>query len=314
MSPFEHQTYCQRTLREVKILTRLKHENIIELLDIVCEDQMDKLKDLYLVQTLMECDLYKLLRSQKLSDDHVCYFTYQILRGVKYIHSSNVLHRDLKPPNLLLNSNCDLRICDFGLARIADPEYDHTGALTEYVATRWYRAPEVMLNAKGYSKSMDMWSIGCIVAEMLSNRPIFPGKNYLDQIQKIQEVLGTPTQDETSFILNPKARAFLESLPNQQRKPWARMYPRAEETPGAFDLLDKLLAFDPRKRITVEEALAHTYMEAYYDPSDEPISDKPFTFDMEFDDLPTQQLKKMVHREVSDFNTRKSKEIKETDL
>ena len=96
----------------------------------------------------MECDLYKLLRSQKLSDDHVCYFTYQILRGVKYIHSSNVLHRDLKPPNLLLNSNCDLRICDFGLARIADPEYDHAGALTEYVATRWYRAPEVMLNAK----------------------------------------------------------------------------------------------------------------------------------------------------------------------
>ena len=96
----------------------------------------------------MECDLYKLLRSQKLSDDHICYFTYQILRGVKYIHSSNVLHRDLKPPNLLLNSNCDLRICDFGLARIADPEYDHTGALTEYVATRWYRAPEVMLNAK----------------------------------------------------------------------------------------------------------------------------------------------------------------------
>ena len=95
---------------------------------------------------------------------------------------------------------------------------------------------------------MDMWSIGCIVAEMLSNRPIFPGKNYLDQIQKIQEVLGTPRQDETSFILNPKARAFLESLPNQQRKPWARMYPRAEETPGAFDLLDKLLAFDPRKR------------------------------------------------------------------
>ena len=105
-------------------------------------------QDLYLVQTLMECDLYKLLRSQKLSDDHICYFTYQILRGVKYIHSSNVLHRDLKPPNLLLNSNCDLRICDFGLARIADPEYDHTGALTEYVATRWYRAPEVMLNAK----------------------------------------------------------------------------------------------------------------------------------------------------------------------
>ena len=96
----------------------------------------------------MECDLFKLLRSQRLSADHVCYFLYQILRGLKYVHSANVLHRDLKPSNLLLNSNCDLRICDFGLSRIADPDYDHTGTLTEYVATRWYRAPEVMLNAK----------------------------------------------------------------------------------------------------------------------------------------------------------------------
>ena len=96
----------------------------------------------------MECDLHKLIQSQKLSNDHICYFTYQILCGLKYIHSANVLHRDLKPSNILVNSNCDLKICDFGLARIADPDYDHTGCLTEYVATRWYRAPEVMLNAK----------------------------------------------------------------------------------------------------------------------------------------------------------------------
>ena len=125
----------------------------------------------------MECDLYKLLRSQKLSDDHVCYFTYQILRGVKYIHSSNVLHRDLKPPNLLLNSNCDLRICDFGLARIADPEYDHTGALTEYVATRWYRAPEVMLNAK----------VSTYVSICLTLRIIY--RSYINRLQ-----FGTPNE------------------------------------------------------------------------------------------------------------------------
>ena len=96
----------------------------------------------------METDLHKLLRSQKLSSDHICYFLYQILRGLKYIHSANVLHRDLKPSNILLNSNCDLKICDFGLARVSDPRQDHTGLLTEYVTTRWYRAPEVMLMSK----------------------------------------------------------------------------------------------------------------------------------------------------------------------
>ena len=85
---------------------------------------------------------------QRLSNDHICYFLYQILRGLKYIHSANVLHRDLKPSNLLLNTTCDLKICDFGLARVADPDHDHTGFLTEYVATRWYRAPEIMLNSK----------------------------------------------------------------------------------------------------------------------------------------------------------------------
>lgn len=300
VTPFEHQTFCQRTLREVKILTMLKHENIIDLRDIICEDSIDKLKDLYLVQTLMECDMSRLLRSQKLRDDHICYFTYQILRGLKYIHSANVLHRDLKPPNLLLNSNCDLRICDFGLARIADPEYDHTGCLTEYVATRWYRAPEVMLNAKGYTKSMDMWSVGCILAEMLSNRPMFPGKNYLDQIQKIQEILGTPGPEETSFIHNQRARSFLTGLPKRQRVAWSRLFPRAVST-GALELLDRLLSFDPSRRITVEEALAHSYMVTWYDPKDEPVYPTPFTFDMEFDDLPTQQLKELVFKEAVDF-------------
>ena len=101
------------------------------------------------LQCLMHTDMCKLLKHQRLSDDHVCYFLYQILRGLKYIHSANVLHRDLKPSNLLLNSSCDLKICDFGLARVADPQLDHRGFLTEYVATRWYRAPEIMLNSRG---------------------------------------------------------------------------------------------------------------------------------------------------------------------
>nr|APS85776.1 extracellular regulated MAP kinase 1 [Paracyclopina nana] len=309
VSPFEHQTYCQRTLREVKILTRLKHENIIDLRAILCEDRLDKLKDIYLVQTVMECDLHKLLRSQKLSDDHTCYFAYQILRGLKYIHSANVLHRDLKPSNILVNSNCDLRICDFGLARIADPDYDHTGCLTEYVATRWYRAPEVMLNAKGYTKAMDIWSVGCILAEMFCNKPLFPGKNYLDQISKIQEVLGTPSPDETEFIRNPKAKSFLAGLPRRAKVAWPNLFPKADVK--GLELLDKLLAFDPSRRADVESALAHAYLTPYYDPADEPVSEKPFTFEMEFDELPTKELKEMVYKEAVAF---KMAQLTETSL
>merc|ERR1719158_2542881 len=149
ISPFEHQTYCQRTLREIKILTRFNHENIIDIRDILRAPTADLMRDVYIVQCLMETDLYKLLKTQRLSNDHICYFLYQILRGLKYIHSANVLHRDLKPSNLLLNTTCDLKICDFGLARVADPEHEHTGFLTEYVATRWYRAPEIMVNSRG---------------------------------------------------------------------------------------------------------------------------------------------------------------------
>merc|ERR1712168_1202346 len=236
ISPFEHQTYCQRTLREIKILVSFNHENIISIKDIIRAATMDLMKDVYIVQCLMETDLYKLLKTQRLSNDHICYFLYQILRGLKYIHSANVLHRDLKPSNLLLNTTCDLKICDFGLARVADPEHDHTGFLTEYVATRWYRAPEIMLNSKGYSKAIDIWSVGCILAEMLSNRPLFPGKHYLDQLNRILEVLGSPSQEDLQCIMNEKARSYIQSLAFKPRVPWQRYFPVADNK--AIELLD----------------------------------------------------------------------------
>ncbi|XP_077996322.1 mitogen-activated protein kinase 1-like [Glandiceps talaboti] len=299
ISPFEHQTYCQRTLREIKILTRFKHENIINIQDIIRAKNIDHMKDVYIVQSLMETDLYKLLKTQRLSNDHICYFLYQILRGLKYIHSANVLHRDLKPSNLLLNTTCDLKICDFGLARIADPNHDHTGFLTEYVATRWYRAPEIMLNSKGYTKTIDMWSVGCILSEMLSNKPLFPGKHYLDQLNLILNVLGSPTADDLQCIINDKARGYLMALPFKPTVPWQKIFPQAD--PKALDLLDKMLTFNPHKRITVEEALAHPYLEQYYDPQDEPVAEEPFSFECELDDLPKEKLKEMIFNETMWF-------------
>ncbi|XP_061837714.1 mitogen-activated protein kinase 1 isoform X1 [Nerophis lumbriciformis] len=324
ISPFEHQTYCQRTLREIKILLRFKHENIIGINDIIRTPTMEQMKDVYIVQDLMETDLYKLLKTQHLSNDHICYFLYQILRGLKYIHSANVLHRDLKPSNLLLNTTCDLKvllvarcraatfsfssafsfpqICDFGLARVADPDHDHTGFLTEYVATRWYRAPEIMLNSKGYTKSIDIWSVGCILAEMLSNRPIFPGKHYLDQLNHILGILGSPSQEDLNCIINIKARNYLLSLPVRCKVPWNRLFPNADTK--ALDLLDKMLTFNPHKRIEVEEALAHPYLEQYYDPTDEPVAEAPFKFDMELDDLPKETLKELIFEETARFQPR----------
>ncbi|KAL5278810.1 rl family protein [Megaselia abdita] len=299
ISPFEHQTYCQRTLREIKILTRFKHENIIDIRDILRVDSIEQMKDVYIVQCLMETDLYKLLKTQRLSNDHICYFLYQILRGLKYIHSANVLHRDLKPSNLLLNTTCDLKICDFGLARVADPDHDHAGFLTEYVATRWYRAPEIMLNSKGYTQSIDIWSVGCILAEMLSNRPIFPGKHYLDQLNHILSVLGSPSQRDLECIINDKARNYLESLPFKPKVPWQKIF--ANACPRALDLLDKMLTFNPNNRITVEQALAHPYLEQYYDPGDEPVAEDPFRIIMELDDLPKEKLKMLIFEETLKF-------------
>jgi serine/threonine protein kinase len=126
----------------------------------------------------METDLASIIKSnQPLTDDHCQFFLYQLLRGLKYIHSANIVHRDLKPRNILVNSNCDLKICDFGLARALLPSEPGTKAnvITDYVTTRWYRAPELLLTAREYSTSVDMWSVGCIFAEMIRRRPLLPG-------------------------------------------------------------------------------------------------------------------------------------------
>ncbi|KAL7670839.1 hypothetical protein ACOME3_005758 [Neoechinorhynchus agilis] len=295
ISPFSHQIYCQRTLREIRILSRLKHENIIDVKRVIVPTGPD-VKDIYMIQTLMETDLYKLLRTQRLTNEHVCYFLYQILRGLKYIHSANVIHRDLKPNNLLLNKNCDLKICDFGLARIADPTRDHCGILTEYVATRWYRAPEIMLQSKGYDRHIDLWSVGCIMAEMITNKPLFPGRHYLEQISLILQFLGTPSEDSLSWIKNDKARAYLMNLPRKEKEPFQTKF--TNSSPEALDMLEKLLTFNPSNRITVCEALKHPYLQQYYDPNDEPVCEEPFTYEEEIDEYPKEKLREMIFEEI----------------
>eukprot|EP00957_Ditylum_brightwellii_P080165 6097363-Ditylum_brightwellii.AAC.1 len=164
---FHDEVDAKRILREIKLLKHLHHENIISILDMMpptCR-HVEDYNDVYIVADLMETDLHRIIYSkQALSIDHVQYFLYQILRALKYLHSANVLHRDLKPSNLLVNSNCDLKVCDFGLARGVLPEEEQepksSSLLTEYVVTRWYRAPEIMLACHEYDKPIDVWSVG----------------------------------------------------------------------------------------------------------------------------------------------------------
>ena len=270
-SAFDNVVDAKRILREIKLLRHLRHENIISIREILRPACRRSFEDVYIVYELMDTDLHQIIRSsQPLSDDHVQYFVYQLLRGLKYIHSAGVLHRDLKPSNLLLNSNCDLKICDFGLAR-TNTEQE---LMTEYVVTRWYRAPELLLSCSEYTAAIDVWSVGCILAELLGRKPLFPGKDYVHQLNLITKVLGSPSEEDLAFVDSEKAKRYMRSLPTAPRAPLSRFYPHA--SPEALDLCDRMLAFNPLRRATVEECLSHPYLASLHDPNDEPVCEVPF--------------------------------------
>ncbi|KAJ1565661.1 Mitogen-activated protein kinase, partial [Nowakowskiella sp. JEL0078] len=291
---FDKQILAKRALRELKLLKHLNgHENITGIYDMEIAD-FNAFNEIYLVQELMEADLHQIIRSQQpLSDSHYQYFIYQICRGLKYIHSANILHRDLKP----VNADCELKICDFGLAR-GFSEQPNAGFLTEYVATRWYRAPEIMLSFKCYSKAIDMWSVGCVFAELLGSKPLFKGKDYVDQLNQILHVLGTPDNETLERIGSERAQLYIKSLPKFKKVPFKEMFPQASEQ--AIDFLENLLHFDPSARLTVEQALEHPYLEAYHDVEDEPICEKLFDFAFEEVEV-MDDIKSMIVREVLDF-------------
>ncbi|KAJ3607382.1 hypothetical protein NHX12_024433 [Muraenolepis orangiensis] len=303
---FEVLTNAKRTLRELKILKHFKHDNIIAIKDILQPNlPHSAFKSVYVVLDLMESDLHQIIHSgQPLTPEHTRYFLYQLLRGLKYVHSANVIHRDLKPSNLLVNENCELKIGDFGMARglSSHPEESHS-FMTEYVATRWYRAPELMLSLHHYSLAIDMWSVGCIFAEMLGRKQLFPGKHYVHQIQLILSVLGTPPQGLIGAIGAERVRSYIQSLPSRDPVPLAKLYPQAE--PEALGLLGSMLRFDPRERTTVTQALEHRYLSKYHDQDDEPVCVPAFNFEFDKILMNKEQIKESILMEIQDFHRKK---------
>lgn len=289
----------KRILRELKILTHLRgHPNIVQLHDVIEPRNYEAFGDVYFVTDLMEADLRDILESnQPLTDQHIQYFMYQLLLAVHYSQSANILHRDLKPENILLNSNCELKICDFGLARGIDFECDPRMS-TNYVQTRWYRAPELLLNHPTITKQADMWSIGCILGELLGRRVLFKGSCPVDQMKKIIHIMGTPNADDIKG--SEEGVKFVLELPFSKGKDFRSMFP--DSCDNALDLLRRMLEFNHDKRITTEQALKHPYFKDLFDERDVRVCEKLFDFSFEdhLEDEPN-SLKDCAYATIMNF-------------
>lgn len=294
--PFQSHIHAKRTYRELTLLAHMCHENVIGLLDVFspCKSFLE-FSDVYLVTHLMGADLGGIIKTQKLSDDHIQFLVYQILRGLKYIHSAGIIHRDLKPGNIAVNEDCELKLLDFGLARHTEAE------MTGYVATRWYRAPEIMLNWMRYNQTVDIWSVGCIMAEMLTSRTLFPGKDHIDQLLRIMTLCGTPDEEFMKKITSEEARNYIKTLPVIKRKNFYEIFTGAN--PLAIDLLDQMLKLDSDLRPTAEQALAHPYLAQYADPSDEPTAPSLYDESFENQDCSIDYWRQLIWKQIVNFKT-----------
>jgi len=299
----------KRLLRELRLLRLLRHENLVSLTNIMLPPSTNVLlwKDVYIVSELMDTDLHYVIESgQSLTDDHVQYFTAQLLAGIAYLHRCNVVHRDLKPGNVLVDRNCKLKICDFGLARSCSRQEDRDSQqlLTMYVTTRWYRAPELLCFNVSYGSPVDMWSVGCIVAELFGRQPLFKGTDPRNQLEQIMTVIGRPADEDLEAIMNEGAVNYIESLPRTQESLEEKL-PTA--TPPALDLIRRLLVFNPNKRITAEEARQHAYVQEYNEPSSPPGPEEAAMLSewmtiASASMLPKEQLQNLIFQEMLHYH------------
>ncbi|XP_028556754.1 mitogen-activated protein kinase 9 isoform X2 [Dendrobium catenatum] len=301
---FDHVSDATRILREIKLLRLLKHPDIVEIKHIMLPPSRREFQDIYVVFELMESDLHQVIKANDdLTPQHYQFFLYQLLRALKYIHAANVFHRDLKPKNILANADCKLKICDFGLARASFNDTPSAIFWTDYVATRWYRAPELCGSFfSKYTPAIDIWSIGCIFAEMLIGKPLFPGKNVVHQLDLMTDLLGSPSAETISRIRNEKARRYLNNMRKKLAVPFSQKFPNAD--PFAVRLLERLLAFDPKDRPSAEEALADPYFQGLANVDQEPSSRAISKLEFEFErkKLNKDDVRELIYREILEYH------------
>lgn len=365
---FEDLVDCKRILREIAILSRLNHDHIVKILEICVPESIEHFDEIYLVLEIADSDFKKLFRTPVyLSELHVKTLLYNLLVGLKYIHSAGIYHRDLKPANCLVNQDCGVKICDFGLARtvkkpVDAPSYGSCGGinsmvsrkqpvpeaagtksggaqeneglkqggrflkrqLTGHVVTRWYRAPELILLQENYTEAIDMWSVGCIFAELLNmlkenvayysdRSPLFPGSSCFplspdnkqqsedyrfkirgnrDQLNMIFNVLGSPSDEDIEVLEKDDAKRYIRIFSKRSGIDLQTRFPGASSL--SIDLLKKMLVFNPNKRITVDEALSHPLFRNIRNEVLEVISQEKVT-------LPFDDWSSMTERELRYF-------------
>ncbi|OQR78026.1 stress-activated protein kinase JNK-like [Tropilaelaps mercedesae] len=302
--PFQNVIHAKRAYREFKLMRLVSHRNIIGLLHAFTPQiNVTDFCDVYLVMELLEGNLCQVI-SLDLDHDRMSFLIYQMLCGVKHLHSAGIIHRDLKPSNIVVSSSCDLKILDFGLARTTGKE---SFMMTPYVVTRYYRAPEVILGM-GYKENVDIWSVGCIMGEMMRGAVLFPGSDHIDQWNKVIEQLGTPSE-EFLARLQDSVRTYVQTRPYYKGYSFDKLFPNSsfadrspeglENADQARDLLSKMLVIDPERRISVDEALEHPYIRKWYDDA-EVNGPAPQRYDHSIDeqDHSIDEWKELIFQEV----------------
>lgn len=267
---FSNLTDAQRTYREISLLRQLRGPPTI--VGLLAVHKAENEQDIYIVFEIMDIDINAVIRSNILLDVHHRFIFWQLLCALKYVHSAGIIHRDLKPSNILINSDASIKLCDFGLARAIDND-NPPEDLTEYIATRWYRAPEILFGSNTYTTAVDMWAAGCILAELISGRPLFPGSSTMDQLERIVSYSGPPTPTDIDSMDSDFTRSMISSLSFSK----ARIELEDKMSgapPDAIDLVRKLISFNPNERPTATEALEHPYVAQFHNPAKETVATK----------------------------------------
>lgn len=256
-------------------------------------------RDIYLVFEYLEADLHAVIRANILQDVHVRYIVYQLLKVLKYLHSAELLHRDVKPSNMLLNAACTMKMCDFGLSRsLADSGTGSDVVHTDYVATRWYRPPEILLGAPKHTFGIDMWSVGTVLGECYRKKPMFPGNSTINQLDLVLRVTGRPSREDIASIGSKHTEQMISKVPKSSSPTtFADLCPDAPS--DAIDLMEKCMHFNPNKRISAIEALEHPFVAQFHDSAQEITASRILRIKLDDDTkYSTDHYRKKLYQEI----------------